>query len=307
MSSFHIDQEIRSFIDRTNAFQVEGNAPDIHRVRDGYNEMCRAFACPYPVGITSADSITVHGDNRIGLRCYTGSGQGQDVAIVYYHGGGFVVGNLDSHDSVCAEICAITGIPVWSVDYRLAPEYKHPCQFQDALHAFHYLAAIYQRLVVVGDSAGGTLAAAVCHATRGQCSQPVGQVLIYPYLGGENLQLASYRDNAEAPLLSRDDLTFYTDAYQDKSASGNDPTLYPLMATDFDGLPPCYAFSADIDPVRDDAGAYVRALKNADIPATWINTPGLVHGYLRARHCSEKANNAFRSICDAISALLAVP
>ncbi len=152
--------------------------------------------------------------------------------------------------------------------------------------------------------AGGTLAAALAYRLKSSPQQVLGQVLIYPSLGGDQLELDSYRDNAEAPLLSTTDISFYRGSRcADDVLPLDDPEFYPLAAGDFRGIAPTIAFSADIDPLRDDARVYVERLQDAGVAARWINEPGLVHDYLRARHVSRVASAAFTRICDAISEL----
>ena len=186
-----------------------------------------------------------------------------------------------------------------SVDYRLAPEYHHPVHLDDVEDAFNHC---YQTdMVVIGASAGGTLAAALAHRLKGAAKKPAAQLLIYPGLGGDALALPSYEDNAQAPLLTTEDVLFYRDA---RCASGqlpvDDAEFYPLLAKDYQDLPKTLAYSADIDPLRDDARLYVERLEAAGVEARWINQAGLVHDFLRARHRSQKAGAAFAAICESI-------
>ncbi|TGS90101.1 steryl acetyl hydrolase, partial [bacterium M00.F.Ca.ET.177.01.1.1] len=128
------------------------------------------------------------------------------AVVIYYHGGGFVLGNLDSHDDICAEICTGTGFEVVAADYRLAPEHLHPASFDDALAVFEWVAATSAvPIVLCGESAGGNLAAAVAQATRLHARHAVGQMLIYPGLGGDETG-RSYVELAEAPLLTVSDI-----------------------------------------------------------------------------------------------------
>jgi acetyl esterase len=225
------------------------------------------------------------------------------AVIVYYHGGGFVVGGLHSHDSICAEICAGSGHDVIAVDYRLAPEHVHPAHYEDALWAFRAIAKAGAPVVVAGDSAGGNLAAAVALSERGQELAPIGQLLIYPGLGGETLGLKSYSENAEAVHLTARDIDFYKRIRAGGEPPDADPTYAPLAARSFAGIAPCVVLTADIDPLRDDGEEYVRRLTAADVPARWINEPGLVHGYLRAREMSARARASFQRICEAAGRL----
>ncbi len=133
-------------------------------------------------------------------------GRADDSALILFlHGGGFILGSLDSHDDICAELCAATGFNLVSVDYRLSPEYLHPVHLDDVEDAF--LALEHENTILVGASAGGTLAAALSHRLKSSPVRAAGQVLIYPGLGGDHYALDSYRDNADAPLLSTQDIT----------------------------------------------------------------------------------------------------
>ncbi len=224
------------------------------------------------------------------------------MTVVYYHGGGFVVGGLHSHDDVCAEICQRTGYRVISVDYRLCPEHIHPAAFDDALEAFRHIRDTYDgAIVLAGDSAGGNLAAAVAHATRGE-KTAVGQVLVYPGLGG-NRNAGSYVEHAEAPMLRSVDVDFYAHIRSGGKDCSKDPTYAPLCDTDFSSLPPTAIFSAQCDPISDDGRDYRDAILGAGGKAAWFNDEGLVHGHLRARHSVKRAKESFDRIVAAIDAL----
>lgn len=300
-----LDAEMQAYVARVDSYYPPDAIDlDVAGQRRVYADLCAAFSPPYPDGVTSEDGSIAGPGGPIPIRRYRRARAEGPATVIYYHGGGFVVGNLDSHDSVCAEICGATGHRVVAVDYRLSPEHPHPADFDDALAAFRAIRAEGRPVVLAGDSAGGNLAAAAALAVRGESPAPVGQVLIYPGLGGDALGLASYREHAEAIHLTARDVRFYKSI---RAGGGeppyHDPTFVPLAATDFRGLPPCVAISADIDPLRDDSGAYVERLAKAGVPALWVNEPGLVHGYLRARHMSRVARASFERICRAIDRL----
>ncbi|MCV6592057.1 MAG: alpha/beta hydrolase, partial [Silicimonas sp.] len=177
------------------------------------------------------------------------------ASVLFLHGGGFVVGGLDSHDDVCAEICATTGFRVVAVDYRLAPEHKFPAAFVDAWTVARWLIETHPDapVTLVGDSAGGNLAAAVAHHARGRLEGVIGQVLIYPGLGGPR-DSASYVTHAEAPMLTAKDIDFYRSILFDGGEPVGDPTYAPLQDSDFTGLPPTVIITAECDPLSDDGG-----------------------------------------------------
>lgn len=283
------DPQVLAFIAATEAsYPPEANTAGAAENRTYYDAMCARLRAPRPEDLIVAD-------RRIGgvpCRLY---GSETPVCILYLHGGGFVVGGLDSHDDVCAEIADAVGLQVVSVDYRLAPEHLWPAQMQDVEAVWR---GLDRPAVVVGDSAGGMLAAALSLSQKGK-RQPLGQVLIYPGLGG-NGDAPSYRENAEAPLLRASDVLAYRDTLFG-GASVTDPVARPLEAPDLAGLAPAFIITADVDPLRDDGKAYAERLSEAGVPATWRNEAQLPHGYLRARTTSDRARRSFHAIIAAIS------
>ncbi|MBM2710712.1 alpha/beta hydrolase [Mesorhizobium caraganae] len=297
-----IDAETWVFIERTNSFYPPDTIDyTIAQQRAIYDRMCREFFAGYPDGVTAETTIIAARD--IPIRIYRSATPNKGAMVLYIHGGGFILGGLDSHDDVCAELCARTGFEVVSVDYRLAPEHLHPAAFDDALHAFQWATSTYDRPVVLcGDSAGGNLCAAVAHATRGHAKRPIGQVLIYPGLGGDRSR-GSYVRHAEAPMLTVRDLDFYKHIRTGGADATGDITLSPLADTDFTKLPPTVLITAQCDPLSSDGEAYRDRVLAAGGRATWFEEPGLVHSYLRARHTVGRARASFSRIVEAVSVL----
>jgi len=292
-----IDAEILDFIDKTEScYPAETVSFSIERQRQVYEAMCAVFRQPYPQGVTAQDCHA----GAVPLRCYQKQGTPAKAVVLYCHGGGFVVGSLDSHDDVCAEICDRTDFAVVSVDYRLSPEHLHPAAYDDCMAAFHWVHQHYDLpLVLVGDSAGATLAASVAHSVRGKAGAALGMVLIYPSLGPVKTE-GSYLVHANAPLLSSDDIAFYVDIRLGGAKTPADASYLPLLDTDFLGLPPTVAISAQCDPISDDGAEYCAAICKAGGQAIWINEAGLVHGHLRARHLAKPARDSFSRIVAAI-------
>ncbi len=295
-----IDAEVWAFIHKTGESYpedaVEGSIADQRRA---YDAMCRAFHQGRPEGVSAEDWSA----DGVSVRVY--SAGAPNNTVMFFHGGGFVVGGLDSHDDVCAEICAMTGYRVVAVDYRLSPEHIHPAAFEDCWAATRWAAQHYgSELVLVGDSAGGNLAASVAHHARGRLEGILGQVLIYPGLGGDG-SAPSYAENAEAPMLTLEEVRFYETIRLAKgqAAPEGDPTYAPLQDSDFSGLPPTVIVTADCDPLRDDGAEYAKQLRAAGGKVHWINEEGLVHGFLRARSMAERARASFERIEIAIEAL----
>ncbi len=285
-----IDAETWAFIARTAEFYPpDATGMSITDQRRVYDRMSAAFRQPRPEGVLCQDRLC----NDVPCRLYE---RGEtSTTVVFFHGGGFVVGGLDSHDDVCAEICARTGFRVLAVDYRLSPDHPHPAAFEDAMNAVRYASLTWPgTLLLCGDSAGGNLAAATAHQMRGKIA---GQLLIYPGLGGD-IDAGSYLTHANAPMLTRDEVIFYMNI---RASAADDPTAAPLRDTDFSALPKTVTIAAECDPLADDARHYAARINAAGGLAHCIEEPGLPHGYLRARNTVTRARDSF----DRIVAVLA--
>lgn len=296
-----IDDETWAFIRACEACYPPDTATfTMDEQRAVYDRLCRSFYRGRPEGIATGDRTF----GNVPCRLYRLTGSEAAPVVVYFHGGGFVVGGLDSHDDICAEICAATGCPLVSVDYRLAPEHRHPAHYDDALAATRAVADEFGApLVLCGDSAGGTLAASVAHGMREADANIIGQLLIYPALGGD-VDSGSYIRHAHAPLLTRDDMLFYCAArFPDGAGTAADVTAWPLDDTDYSGLPSTVVFTAECDPLADDGRDYTGRIRAAGGNARLVEEPGLVHGYLRARASVSRARASFARITEAVAAL----
>jgi acetyl esterase len=295
-----IDAEIWAYMDRLDAaYPPDAVTLSVADQRRVYDDMCAVFYEGRPDGVTVTDAPFG------GLPCRRYETGQSAVTVVYYHGGGFVVGSLDSHDDVCAEICARTGYRVVSVDYGLAPEVVFPASFDGAWSAFVAITKAFDGdILLCGDSAGGNLAAAMAHHARGRVDGRVrGQVLIYPGLGGDHGQ-GSYVEHANAPQLTVADMAFYHRVRTGgEEPPKGDPRFAPLQDHDFCGLPPTVLVTAQCDPLSSDGGAYRDALLGAGGKAVWFEEAGLVHACLRARACSARAKRFFDRVVDAVAAL----
>jgi len=304
-----IDKEIWAFIHRTQQYYPDDTTKrTIEEQRAIYTGLCDFFSDGYPEDVSSEDATIVSHVYDVPVRRYQSSKSNSNTIVVYMHGGGFVVGGLDSHDSICAELCSKTGYKVTSVDYRLSPEHKHPAAFDDCLACVESEAQLNNVPVLLcGDSAGGNLAAAVAHrlSTLAKAEKKVklvGQALIYPELGGDTT-VGSYLTHANAPMLTSDEVSFYLQVRVDTELPLSDPSFAPLHASSFSGLPETLVVSAECDPLSDDGRNYCDAIVKAGGVARWINEPGLVHGFLRARHTSVRARESFESIIEALKKL----
>ena len=299
-----IDAETWAFIERTNSCYPPDTIDfTVDEQRAIYDRLCREFHAGYPESVTAEDSGIDSPGEVIPIRIYRRETPDEAAMVLYFHGGGFILGGLDSHDDICAELCSRTGYEVVSVDYRLAPEHLHPAAFDDALAAFEWAASMYDRAILLcGDSAGGNLAAAVSHATRGHQRRPSGQILIYPGLGGDQSR-GSYVAHAEAPMLSVKDIDFYRNIRTGGRDATGEISFSPLADGDFANLPPTVVVIAECDPLSSDGEAYGSRIQAAGGKAWWFEEAGLVHGFLRARHSVGRARASFSRIVEAVKAL----
>ncbi len=299
-----IDAETWAFIERTNSFYPPDTIDyTVEQQRAIYDRMCREFFAGYPDGVTASDGAIATPTHSIRIRVYRSATPDDRAMVLYFHGGGFILGGLDSHDDVCAELCGRTGYEVASVDYRLVPEYLHPAAFDDAMSAFEWAATTYsQPILLAGDSAGGNLAAAVAHHTRRHARAPIGQVLIYPGLGGDTAR-GSYVTHADAPMLTVRDLLYYKDIRSGGADVSNDVSFQPLRDPVFSSLPPTVIVTAECDPLSSDGAEYRDRMLAAGGKAVSFEEKGLVHGYLRARHTVGRARQSFTRIVEAVRAL----
>lgn len=282
---------MRAFVAATRAFACADPAPAAQR--SAYARMAAAFTPPRPPGLQVRDLILPGGAPLRRYRPPCARPAAGWPAILFLHGGGWMLGGLDSHDFLCAELAARLGVLVLALDYRLAPEQPFPAALEDSLAAWRALrdGALDEpidatRLAVLGDSAGGNLAAALCLALRDAAeAQPCLQALIYPALG--DAPTASRQDCADAPLLSTADLQACLDAYLPRREQRHRPLALPLRAADLAGLAPAFIAVAECDPLRDDGLHYAERLRSARVAVDYFAGEGLVHGCLRARQLPE--------------------
>jgi acetyl esterase len=286
-----IDGPTWAFIRATDAaYPLDTASRTIAEQRQIYDTMCRRFFRVYPPGVTAQDKVV----GGVPCRIYPGAGS---ATVIYLHGGGFVVGGLHSHDDVCAEVRAGTGLTVIAVDYRLSPENPHPAALMDVIRA------VGGALVLAGDSSGGNLSAAAAHVLRDP--RILGQVLIYPGLGGDTAA-GSYVTHANAPMLTTADVEYYAGIrHGGIRPPPGDPTVLPLHDNDFSALPMTLAIGAECDPLHDDAPAYAAAIRSAGGLARSVTATGLVHGYLRARATVPRAAESFALILSTLTAFAA--
>jgi len=255
--------------------------------------------------VRAVEDTTVPGaDGPLRARIYRPEGDGPVPALVFFHGGGFVIGDIDTHDDQARLLCRDAGVVVLSVDYRLAPEHPFPAGYDDCLAATRWagdnLAALGgdDRLAVGGDSAGGNLAAAVALACRDGGPRLAAQLLIYPGVDFEpDAPFPSRVDNADGYFLTVDDMTWFGDHYLPPGADRRDPRAAVLHAPDLGGVAPAVLATAEFDPLRDEGDAYAAALAAAGVPVVHHRYDGLIHGFFGLGVVSPAAAAATLELC----------
>jgi acetyl esterase len=280
--------------------------------RKSWNALCKSFAAPLPPGLRTEDIEVARQDGSVKVRLYRPASDKLRPGVLYMHGGGWVLGGIETHDDMCAEIAHGADVVVAAVDYRLAPEHPHPAQLEDNLAVLHWIRSEGTRhgidataVIAAGDSAGGQMSASLALYLRDRkLPQIKGQVLIYPVLGYD-LDTPSYQRNADAPCLTRSEMIYYWDAVLGAERDSNlqDKYLVPLAERDFSNLPPAFITAAGYDPLHDEAVLYAEKLKAAGGQAALRREPNLAHSYMRARHVSAACMDGFKAIVSAIRSL----
>lgn len=256
------------------------------------------------------DPVTISGPNGgIPARVYR-SGAGPSPVVIYYHGGGWVVGDLDTHDGLCRHLAQMSGAVVLSVDYRLAPEHPFPAAVEDAYAALVWTASgassselgdVLNRdaVVVAGDSAGGNLAAVVALMAREAAGPSVAlQGLLYP---GTDMRMQSDSHSLYTEhLLLPDTMRWFREQYLRDESDLRDWRASPLLAERFDGLPPAYVMTAGFDPLRDEGKAYAEKLRAAGVPVAYRCYEGQIHGFLTLDKIIPEALDALQDFALAV-------
>jgi acetyl esterase len=254
-----------------------------------------------PEPVAGIDSKMIPGPTGdIPVRVYYPLGNGPFPAVVYFHGGGWVLGSLDQYDSSCRAITDQAHCVVISVDYRLAPEHKFPAATEDAYAATQYVISHPNEfksdpnhVAVAGESAGGNIAAAVCMMARDRSGMmPVYELLIYP-VTDDAFETESYKMNASAVPLNRDMMKWFFDQYLSSPGEGSNPYI-SILRGDVSKLPPATVITADIDPLRSDGQAFADKLKAAGIPVKYMNYEGVTHEFFGLGATVETAKHAQR-------------
>ena len=240
------------------------------------------------------------------IRTYTPHGMGPFPLLVFFHGSGFVLCSLETHDGMCHNLCAGAGCVVASVDYRLAPEYKFPAGIDDCLHPTRWaaahaaeLGANAMRVAVAGDSAGANMAAVTALRVRDNGGPLLcGQLLLYPVTDYNTPGTPSYEKNAEGYGLTRDTMKWFWAHYLNDESESVHPHASPLRTGDLTGLPPALVITAEYDPLRDEGEFYAEKLKAAGVSTALTRYDGVNHGFMFWVGVVDKAGVAMSEACE---------
>lgn len=269
---------------------AQGQKPMHELTPDEAREGYRALGTMMGAGedVASVEDRRIPGPaGEIPLRIYRPEGSGPFGVLVFYHGGGWVIGGLDTHDRECRALCRGAGCLVVAVDYRLAPEHPFPAAVDDSFAALRWVGAHAAdlggdpaRIAVGGDSAGGNLSAVMAQLARDAGGPSLRfQLLVYPAVDQRQPSLyPSMEENAAGPFLTRDSMEYFSGHYLcDGEWDHTDPRLSPLLADSLEGLPPALVVTAEFDPLRDEGEAYAAALKEAGVAVELHRYDGMAH------------------------------
>ena len=245
---------------------------------------------------------------EIPVRIYFPKGDGPFPGVVFLHGGGWVICDLDTHDNICRAISKRAGAVVVSVDYRLAPEHEFPAALEDSFDATCWVAdnaaaleIDSRRLVVAGDSAGANMATVIAAQARDAKRPAIAlQVLVYPVTDLTGFDTASHREFAEDHFLTRAVMEWFVGAYVPRAADRTRPDASPRFNADVSGLPPALVITAECDPLRDEGEAYAKRMQEHGVPVTLTRYDGMIHPFLNFLAVTPSAHAALDQIADAI-------
>ena len=287
--------------------------------RQAYRDR-RFYTQPDPPAVGNVQDLSADGPHGpIPLRSYRPAGSDVETvlpALIYFHGGGWVIGDLDTHDVLCRELCNLSGCAVIAVDYRIGPEHRFPAAIDDAIAATHWvwrqaagLCIDPARVALGGDSAGGNISAAVCIALRdtpwAPGVQPAFQLLVYPATDMRAVA-PSHTENGQGYLLTSDVIAYFRSHYLDE-AQYTDWRASPLLAESLSGLPPALVLTAGFDPLRDEGLAYANGLSAAGVPCQYVCFARQIHGFLPMGRVLDEARTAVRLCADVLRQHLSTP
>jgi acetyl esterase len=301
---------IAEFVDRCDrAMPPDFFTKPVDEQRSMYHGLTHEFPYQRPDGVTVSDVELAADGRTLPVRVYRPEQAAGSGAVLYIRGGGFVVGSLDTHDTVVAELCAKSRLVSIALDFRMAPEHPFPSAVEDCYDAVCAVVAESSRLgidpariVIAGDSSGANMAVVVCLMCRDRGGPYLhGQALISPVL-----DFTRWRNGGDdSPLLTGGEMEYYTRCYAPDAARVTDPYVSPLINARLHGLPPAYIMGAEMDPLRADALEYAARLRSHGTPVELVVEPGLVHSAVRARALSAQVADAWERYCAAAAGLAA--
>ena len=299
-----VDPQIQVLLDRGTGVPATHTLP-VAVARTQYEARIALMAPPAEIAGLREHTIDGPG-GPLRIRLYTPRGTGPFPLLVFFHGSGFVLCSLDTHDGMCRNLCAGAGCAVASVDYRLAPEHKFPAAIDDCLHATRWaaahaaeLGANARHIAVGGDSAGGNMAAVTALRVRDEGGLVLcAQLLLYPVTDYYTPGTPSYQENAEGYGLTRDTMKWFWGHYLSDASEGAHPHASPLRATDLSGLPPALVITAEYDPLRDEGELYAEKLRAAGVPIALTRYDGVNHGFMFWVGVVDKSGAAMNEACE---------
>jgi acetyl esterase len=306
-----LDPLVKAFLDQMKALggpKMSEAGPAV--ARETFNGLMQMVG-PKDVPVGKIENRLVSGPGGdIPIRVFSPVAAGGEPmpALVYYHGGGFVIGNIDSHDGLCRMMANEGNLRVISVDYRLAPEHKYPAAFDDALATLNWVAqnaaeigVDANRIAVGGDSAGGALAAEV--AQQAKKGVVAAQMLLFPVtqIGAETNSL---REFAVGYFLEKETLDWFYASYLPDGVDKNDPRISPLRAKDASGLPPAYIMLGGFDPLHDEGMQYADKLRAAGVKVQVVDHTDMVHCFVYLQSVLPQAHDALAAAAKAVAGML---
>lgn len=248
---------------------------------------------------------------KIPIRLYYPAKNSPLPVLIFFHGGGWVIGNLDTHDAICHALAKTSGCIVAAIEYRLAPEHQYPAAVEDAYAATVWISenaaainADAKRIAVGGESAGGTLATVIALIARDRGGPQIClQILVYP-VTNYAFNTQSYISNAEGFMVTREMMKWFWDQYLESREVADHPYVSPLRAADLCNLPPALVITAAYDPLCDEGEAYAAKLQQAGVEVKYIRYEGMIHGFFRMTSRLDKAKEALDEVAKALKELL---
>jgi len=308
-----IDPVYATWLDASSPSVPAGFQPTVQQMREGFRQQVAISNGPIDECLLVENtSINGRSGHQIPIRLYRHrNAMEQSATCIFLHGGGWVLGDLDTHEGLCNDLAIRTGVNVIAVDYRLSPEHTYPKALHDVIDVLttvsaetHRFGVDANRIAIMGDSAGASLALAAALTLRGQKALPIAMILVYPGIG-DTMDRPSFTENHDVPGLTPELMQFFMMSYLG-GESLPDPLAAPLTVQDKAGLPPTFISVGELDPLRDDGTELAAQLSAANVPVTLDRAAGLGHGFLWVRRQSTVAGDVFTKLAEFVRSSLVV-